>query len=64
MTEMIRPSPLFRHTHSVEAGVVSSIPLAAEWSTPGCICMSLSCAVKFPVATLYGVEICNFDEDL
>ena len=27
-------------------------------------CMSLSCAVKFPVAILYGVVICNFDEDL
>ena len=27
-------------------------------------CMSLSCAVKFPIAILYGVVICNFDEDL
>ena len=27
-------------------------------------CMSLSCAVKFPVSILYGVVICNFDEDL
>ena len=27
-------------------------------------CMSLACAVKFPVAILYGVVICNFDEDL
>ena len=27
-------------------------------------CMSLSCAVKFPVAILYGVVSCNFDEDL
>ena len=27
-------------------------------------CMFLSCAVKFPVAILYGVVICNFDEDL
>ena len=27
-------------------------------------CMSLSCAVKFPVAILYGAVICNFDEDL
>ena len=26
--------------------------------------MYLSCAVKFPVAILYGVEICNFDKDL
>ena len=26
--------------------------------------MSLFCAVKFPVAILYGVVICNFDEDL
>ena len=43
---------------------VSSITLAAGWSCPGCI-VSLSCAVKkFPVAILYGVVICNFDEDL
>ena len=63
VAEMIRASPLFRHTHCVEAGVVSSIPLAAGWSCPGCI-MSLSCAVKFPVAILYGIVICNFDEDL
>ena len=27
-------------------------------------CMSLSCAVKFPVTILYGVVICDFDEDL
>ena len=27
-------------------------------------CMSLSCAVNFPVAILYGVVISNFDEDL
>ena len=27
-------------------------------------CMSFSCAVKFPVTILYGVVICNFDEDL
>ena len=27
-------------------------------------CMSLSRAVKFPVAILYDVVICNFDEDL
>ena len=27
-------------------------------------CMSPFCAVKFPVATLYGVVICNFDDDL
>ena len=72
VAEMIRASPLFRHTHYVEAGVVSSIPLAAGWSCPGCICvsipaifpgrcMSLSCAVKFPMAILYGVVvICNF----
>ena len=29
-----------------------------------CRCMSLSCVVKFPVAILYGVVICNFNEDL
>ena len=29
----------------------------------GC-CMSLSCAVKFPVTIMYGVVICNFDKDL
>ena len=27
-------------------------------------CMSLSCAVKFPVAILYGVVFCNFSKDL
>ena len=27
-------------------------------------CMSLSCAIKVPVAILYGGVICNFDEDL
>ena len=64
VAEMIRASPLFLHSHCVEAGVVSSIHLAAGWSCPGCICMSLSCAVKFPVAILYGFVICNFDEDL
>ena len=63
VAEMIRASPLFCHTHCVEAGVVNSIPLAAEWSCPGCI-MSLSYAVKSPVAILYVVVICNFDEDL
>ena len=37
MAEMIRASPLFCHTHCVEAGVMSSIPLAACCSCPGCI---------------------------
>ena len=27
-------------------------------------CVSLSCVVELPVAVLYGVVICNFDEDL
>ena len=63
VAEMIRASPLFRRTHCVEAGVVSSIPFAAGWWCPGYI-MFLSCAVKFPVTILYGVVICNFDEDL
>ena len=27
-------------------------------------CMSLPRAVKFPVAILYGIVICDFDEDL
>ena len=27
-------------------------------------CMSFSCAVKFPETILYGVVICNFNEDL
>ena len=48
-----------------------SFNLSAESKGAGSIsavcpghCMSLSCAVKFPVAILYGVVICNFDEDL
>ena len=38
--------------------------LSAESRGAGSICpgrcMSLSCAVKFPVTILYGVVICNF----
>ena len=44
---------------SAESRGASSIPAVC----PG-RCMFLSCAVKFPVAILYGVVICNFDEDL
>ena len=44
---------------SAESRGAGSIPAIC----PG-RCMSLSCAVKFPVAILYGVVICNFDEDL
>ena len=44
---------------SAESRGADSIPAVC----PG-HCMSLSCAVKFPVAILYGVVICNFDEDL
>ena len=44
---------------SAESSGGGSIPA----SCPG-RCMSLSCAVKFPVIILYGVVICNFDENL
>ena len=43
----------------LRVGGAGSIP--AVW--PGRF-MSFSCAVKFPAAILYGVVICNFDEDL
>ena len=38
---------------------VGSIPAICPGS-----CRSFSCVVKFPVAILYGVVICNFNEDL
>ena len=44
---------------SAESRGVGSIPAVCHGR-----CMSLSCAVKFPVAILDGVVICNFDEDL
>ena len=44
---------------SAESRDAGSIPAVS----PG-RCMFLSCAVKFPVTILYGVVICNFDEDL
>ena len=44
---------------SAESKGADSIPAIC----PG-RCMSLSCAVKFPVTILYDVVICNFDEDL
>ena len=44
---------------SAESRGAGSIPA----NCPG-RCMSLSSGVKFPVAILYGVVICNFDEDL
>ena len=50
----------FPPTHCAEAGVVGSIPTHVPWV----YLRDLSCAVKFPVAILYGVVICNFDEDL
>ena len=44
---------------SAESRGAGSIPAIC----PGC-CMSLSCAVKFLVAILYSIVICNFDEYL
>ena len=37
MAERVKACPPFRHVHCVEPGVVSSFPLAASWSCPGCI---------------------------
>ena len=48
-----------RFNLSAESRGAGSIPAIC----PG-RCMSLSCAIKFPVAILYGVVICNFDEEL
>ena len=44
---------------SAESRIAGSIPAICPAR-----CMPLSCSVKFPVAILYGVVICNFDEDL
>ena len=39
MAEGKRACPPSHHPHSVELEKVSSIPLAACWSCPGCICV-------------------------
>ena len=38
MAERVKACPPFRHVHCVEPGIVSSIPFAASWSCPGCMC--------------------------
>ena len=50
--------------HCAEAGVVGSITTHGQLVVPWVYLYDLSCAVKFPVTILYGVVICNFDEDL
>ena len=54
----------FPPAHCAEVGVVGSIPAHGQWVVPWVHLCDLSCAEKFAEAILYGVVICNFDEDL